>query len=46
MDIHDGGMGHRVGKASGYKRPEVLGVLACGTASARPFGVTERGDLD
>ena len=29
-------MGHLVGTAPGYKKPEVLGVLACGTASARP----------
>ena len=35
------------GVASGYKKPEVLGVLACGTASARPQnGVTQRGALD
>ena len=32
-------MGLRAGKASGYNRPEVLGVLACGTASARPSGL-------
>ena len=32
--------------ASGYKKPKVLGVLACGTASARPLGVTQRGALD
>ena len=38
--------GRRLGFASGYKKPEVLGVLACGTASARPFGVTQRGALD
>jgi len=31
---------------SGYKRPEVLGVLACGTISARPCGVAQRGALD
>ena len=41
-----GAVEHRVGKASGYKKPEVLGVLACGIASARPFGVTQRGALD
>ena len=28
------------GLASGYKIPEVLGVLACGTAFARPFVIT------
>ena len=39
-------VGHSVGKASGYKKPEVLGVLACGTASVRPLGVTQRGALD
>ena len=32
--------------ASGYKKPKVLGVLACGTASARPFRVTQGGALD
>ena len=32
--------------ASGYKKPEVLSVLVCGTASARPFGLTQRGALD
>ena len=39
-------VGHSVRKASGYKKPGALGVLACGTASARPFGVTQRGALD
>ncbi len=34
-----GCLGYLVGKASGYKKPEVLGVLACGTASARPSGL-------
>ena len=29
--------GIRTGNVSGYKKPEVPGVLACGTASARPF---------
>ena len=28
--------------ASGYKKPKVLGVLACGTSSARPSRVTQR----
>ena len=28
------------------QKPEVLGVLACGTAPARPYGVTQRGALD
>ena len=34
----DGGAspGGAWGLASGYKKPEVLGVLACGTAFARP----------
>ena len=41
-----GAVEHRVGKVSGYKKPEVLGVLACGTAPARPLGVTQRGALD
>ena len=30
-----------MGTASGYKKPGVLGVLACGTASARPYRVTQ-----
>ena len=31
---------------SGYKNPKVLGVLACGTAFARPCRVTQEGALD
>ena len=34
------------GITTAYKKPEVLGVLACGTASARPFRVTQGGALD
>ena len=33
---------HRVGEVSGYKKPEVLGVLACGTAPARPQAAPAR----
>ena len=43
----DGGAspGGAWGLASGYKKPEELGALACGTASARPCGVSQRGAL-
>ena len=36
-DAQVGAWGYHTGTASGYKKPELLGVLACGTASARPL---------
>ena len=41
MDVHGGIIGPGGIFAPGYKRPEVLGVLACGTISARPFRATQ-----